>query len=81
MKTVSAREANQRFSQLLAEAQDGEHIVITKHDRPVAVLRPYSQEAEDLRRAAVDELVAFMKTGVTTGLGPTRISRDEMHER
>ncbi len=36
MRTVSAREANQAFSKLLADAASGEEIVITRHGKPVA---------------------------------------------
>ena len=35
MKTISAREANQKFSKLLSDAAGGEEVVITKRGRPV----------------------------------------------
>jgi prevent-host-death family protein len=41
MRTVSARQANHEFSALLLRAERGEEILITKHNKPVAVLRPY----------------------------------------
>jgi len=41
MKTVSARQANHEFSALLSRAERGEEILITKHNKPVAVLSPY----------------------------------------
>lgn len=40
MATVNARTANQTFSQLLAEVEEGETVVITKNGRVVAELRP-----------------------------------------
>ena len=36
MRTVSAREATQAFSKILADAAGGEEIVITRHGEPVA---------------------------------------------
>ena len=41
MKTVSARQANHEFSALLSRVERGEEILITKHNKPVAVLSPY----------------------------------------
>jgi prevent-host-death family protein len=38
MKTVSARQANHKFLALLSRVERGEKILITKHNRPVAVL-------------------------------------------
>jgi antitoxin (DNA-binding transcriptional repressor) of toxin-antitoxin stability system len=37
MKTVSARQANHEFSDLLSRAERGEEILITKRSKPVAV--------------------------------------------
>jgi prevent-host-death family protein len=44
MAEVSAYEAKTHFSQLLARAEKGERIVITKHGRQVAALVPLKQE-------------------------------------
>ena len=41
MKTVSARQANHEFSDLLSRVERGEEILITKRNKPVAVLSPY----------------------------------------
>ena len=40
MRSVNAREANQAFSHLLAEAEAGEEVVITRRGKPVATLGP-----------------------------------------
>lgn len=40
MGTISAREANQKFSALLKRVQAGETVVITKRGEPVATLAP-----------------------------------------
>jgi prevent-host-death family protein len=44
MKTVSARQANHEFSALLSRVERGEDILITKHNKPVAVLSAHSDE-------------------------------------
>jgi prevent-host-death family protein len=80
MKSVSAREANQGFSKLLAEVAKGKEVVITRHGKPVARLVPVQDEAAAKKReAAIRRMVAHMKRGLP--LGGRRFTRDEMHER
>lgn len=80
MRTVSAREANQRFSKLLEAAVGGEEITITRHGVPVAKLVPCRQtsptDAEERRRAAI----AWLRSGPLPGPAPTW-NRDELYER
>ena len=40
MRTVSIRDANQNFSRLVKEVEDGETVVITRQGKPVAQLSP-----------------------------------------
>ena len=40
MSTIGAYEAKTKFSELLDRVEKGEHVTITKHGRPVAVLVP-----------------------------------------
>src|SRR5438034_4697728 len=59
MKTVSARQANHEFSKLLSRVERGEEILITKRNKPVAVLSPYrpplmTPEREKAIRHAID---------------------------
>ena len=81
MKTVSAREANQGFSELLSQVEGGEEIVITKRSRPVAVLRPYaaSQDAAE-RQRAIRQAVEVMSKGLPWGDRFRTFTRDDMHE-
>jgi prevent-host-death family protein len=82
MKTVSARQANHQFSSLLSRAERGEDILITKHNKPVAVLSPYRQPAMTAeRKKAIEHAVQFMKTGLRWGEILPRFTRDEMHDR
>lgn len=44
MREISVREANQNFSQVIAAAERGETIVVTKNGRPVAKITPQSED-------------------------------------
>jgi prevent-host-death family protein len=82
MKTVSAREANQGFSSLLAEVEGGTEIVVTKHGRPVARIVPYRPpEMTPERKAAIEKAIRMMDEGILKGPVEPRPTRDEMHER
>lgn len=80
MKRVTARDANQRFSKLLAEVAGGREIVITRHGKPVARLVPVSAQQESAERAAaIKRLRARMKRGLSLGGG--KFNRDELCDR
>ena len=82
MKTVSARQANHEFSTLLACAERGEDILITKHSKPVAVLSPYRQPALTVeRKKAIQRAIKAMQKGLDWGKALPRFTRDEMHDR
>jgi prevent-host-death family protein len=78
---VSAREANQSFSRVLGEAEAGEEVVITRHGKPVAVLRAYDAAmSSSERRAAAEHALRLMANAPRLGTA-RRFTRDEMHER
>jgi prevent-host-death family protein len=82
MKTVSARRANHEFSAILARAERGEDILITKHNKPVAVLSPYRAPAMTAeRKKAIRHAIDAMTKGLRWGKALTRFTRDEMHDR
>ena len=82
MRAVTVREANQGFSELLAQMEHGEEVLITKRGRPVAVLSPYqAPNVTSEREAALARAVALMETGLPWGDAVRPYSRDEMHER
>jgi prevent-host-death family protein len=82
MKRITAREANQRFSEVLSAVETGEEIIVTKHGRPVAVMSPYRPALlTPERRAAVDHAVAVMDEPLNLGEKFRAFSRDEMHEK
>ena len=79
-RVVSAREANQRFSELLGRAADGETVVITRRGKPVAQLAPYAAAAWDEDRLrAWDRLIEELERGFP--LGGQRFERDSLYDR
>jgi prevent-host-death family protein len=82
MKTVSARDANHGFSDLLSQVERGVEILITKRGQPVAVLSPYRPAAMTAeRQAAVAHAIEVMAKSLPWGVALRNFSRDEMHER
>ncbi len=79
MRSISAREANQSFSRVLGDAENGDTIVITRRGKPVAVLAPYASQLSRGREQAIERAVALMRKGLP--IGNRRFTRDEMHER
>jgi prevent-host-death family protein len=81
MRTVSAREANQRFSKLLQAVVDGEEVLITRRGKPVARLTRLEPVAADPeRQAEIERILARLRAGAD--LGPRASwTRDELHER
>ncbi len=83
MRTVTAREANQSFSKLLADVEAGQTVVITRRGQKVAELKPFVPAAENeaARLARIDAFIQELRAGVELeGNGPP-YTRDEMHER
>jgi len=79
MRSITAREANQSFSRILADAENGDSIVITRRGKPVAVIAPYGPPMPPERDRAIERIVALMRQGLP--LRGRRFTRDEMHER
>jgi len=81
-ETVTAAEANRRFSQLLRGVREGRRYLVTVHGRPVARLVPAGEDdavdrrvREAARRALLDRVA---KEPVIDIGGWTR---DELYER
>jgi prevent-host-death family protein len=53
MESVTALEAKTRFGQLLERVAQGEEVIITKHEKPVARLVPEGRRNLESVRAAV----------------------------
>ena len=82
MKTVSARQANHEFSELLARVERGEEVLITKRSKPVAVLSPYRPPPlTPERQHAIDLAIGMMAKGLPWGRALRTFRREQMHER
>ena len=82
MKTVSVRQANRDFSELLSRVERGEEILITKRSKPVALLSPYHPpRLTPKQQAAIDHAIEVMAQGLSWGTHARAFTRDEMHER
>jgi len=77
---VSAREANQHFSEILGRAAQGESVVITRRGEPVAQLIKYGSGGSDNGNdAAWDRLLSTLDSGLSLGGGA--FERDALYER
>ena len=59
MESIGLFEAKTHLSELVARAEQGEVVVLTRHNKPVAKLVPFDQPPPDAtaRRAAVHALL------------------------
>ena len=77
---ITAREANQRFSELLSKVEaEGRGFVVTKHGRPVARILPIGRQEVGL----TPEQEAALERVMTTSwpLGIKKLNRDELYDR
>lgn len=72
MRTISvgAFQAKTHFGQLLSEVENGAEVHITRHGRPVAVMRAESAGEADEARAALGRLASHRR----------KVSREEIRE-
>ena len=79
--TIGAYDAKARLSELLDRVERGEHIVITRHGKPVARLVPERGHDVAEALAAVERLTALRKELAARGVRITqaeiRAMRDE----
>lgn len=80
LTTITAREANQRFSELLSKVEtEGQGFVVTKHGRPVARIVPIETARKKLTPEQEAALERLMTTGWPLGIGT--FGRDELYDR
>lgn len=77
MKTVTASDANRRFSALLREVSKGEEVTILSRGRPVAKISPASS-ANSQKNRMKNLLLARLKTQDATG--EQTWTRDELYD-
>ncbi len=81
MITLTARDANQNFSKVLAEVEKGETVLITKNGKTVAELRPRADDPRDDPewRAAYERMVTLMRAWPDTGYRVGKITEDDKY--
>ena len=81
MREMSVREANQNFSQVIAAAERGETIVITKNGAPVARISPLpaDRSADPEWRAAHAAMMAALRANPATGFRLGTITEDDKY--
>jgi prevent-host-death family protein len=79
-KTITLRDANQRFSRCVREVEAGEEFVITRNGQPVARLIPAGGKRvlTPEQEAARARALAIMKEGWPINAGP--LNRDELYD-
>lgn len=81
MREMTVREANQNFSQLIAAAERGEVIVITKNGVPVARVAPERADktSNPEWQANMAKLRASLAAKPATGFRVGTISEDDLY--
>lgn len=75
---ISATEANRQFSRLLRAVENGGRVTITKDGKPVAVLTPVAEPAENA--AARRRMVDLLRKGLSLNFHGG-VDRDDAHRR
>ena len=75
-ESVSAADANRRFSELLRIVKKGRTVVVTSHGKPVARITPVIED-ERVGEAARSALLARLRTQRPANAG--RWTRDELY--
>ena len=83
MREMSVREANQNFSQLIAAAEQGETVIITKNGKPVAKVSPQPADKRDDPewQAALERFKANLEAAQPLGAPLPKFDRDALYER
>jgi len=81
MRSTTVREANQNFSKLIAEVEQGETVLITKNGRTVAELRPRADDPYENPewRAAYEQMLALLRSWPDRGYEVGRITEDDKY--
>jgi len=80
-KTVSAADANRKFSELLRGVRKGLSYVVTSHGKPVAKLIPADSDTSHAEAARTALLQRLRSQKLPKGANPLhRWTRDELYE-
>ena len=78
MESVTALEAKTRFGQLLERVVQGEEVIITRHDKPVARLVPEGRRNLESVRAAVAGMIELRGKISERNQGKPKLSAAEV---
>ena len=76
-RSISAAEANRRFSDLLGTVKKGRSVVVTSHGKPVAKIIPVAKD-EPVAAAARSALFARLRKERVAKIG--RWTRNELYD-
>jgi len=76
-RSISAAEANRRFSDLLGTVKKGRSVVVTSHGKPVAKIIPVAKD-EPVAAAARSALFARLRKERVVKIG--RWTRNELYD-
>lgn len=81
MRRVSLMTANQEFSKLIREVEQGEEVLITRRGRPIAKLLPHSTDktVDPAWAAAYERMMARLEEGAS--LGGLKVVRQDLYDR
>jgi prevent-host-death family protein len=74
MESVTAFEAKTRFGQLLERVAQGEEVIITRHEKPVARIVPEGRASLEAARQAVARLDALRESIAARTKGKARLT-------
>jgi prevent-host-death family protein len=81
MREMTVREANQNFSKVIAEAERGETIIVTKNGKPVAKITPQTLDrtSDPEWQSAYRALARSLKSKRATGFRLGKITEDDKY--
>ena len=81
MREITVREANQNFSQVIAAAERGETVIVTKNGRPVAKIAPQPEDraCDPEWRANFAALKKSLRSKRATGYRVGTITEDDKY--
>lgn len=77
---ISSHEAKTRFGELLNRVQNGEELIITRHDLPVARIVPASRTSRSELEQLFTEMIQERKTNPLNPTGKRKIGVRELIE-
>ncbi len=73
MKTITFAEFRRRVSSLLSEVEDGETLIILRHNKPIAEIKPFAGEP--------DKVPAWKRPGIKLEYPGAELSNAILEER